>query len=488
MFEGRCEPEQLLKGAIPTDGAELLPPGTADYSDPSQGAKVLGIETPGKSTPRGRLGGLGPFAIMSLAYILFMTTDGGVRIIVLLHAFQQGFTALALASIFGGYELAGVIVNILAGMAGARWGFKATLIAGLGFQACSLGMLIGWQDHWNMTQSIVYITFSQVLNGIAKDLVKLGGKSTSKLVSDEEKQLKLFKLVALVTGFKNSFKGVGYLLGAALLSASYYAAVVFMLALVVVALPFAVWGLDWQLGRMERKNATFRQAFVVNYNIRSLSLARFFLFASRDLWFEVTLPYFLRSPAGLGWSRVLVGVFLAVWLIVYGQVQSWSPKFVLSPLKQSPPNKWVATLWSALLVSCPAVMAGVLYGSHIYGVSSNNQVEAVAVLTVVLYVYCLILAVNSSVHSYLVVRYAEGNKVATSVGFYYCANAGGRLVGTVLSGFLYTYAGDNIVQGFGSCFVASLVFAMLSSVLSLPIRDNLGGLACGPCLQLGKAN
>jgi len=168
------------------------------------------------------------------------------------------------------------------------------------------------QDSWNMTQAIVYITVSQVLNGIAKDLVKLGGKSVTKLVTPEEKQLKLFKLVALVTGFKNSFKGVGYLIGAALLTANYYAAVGVMLALVGVALPFAILGLDWKLGRMEKKNATFRQAFVVNHNVSSLSVARFFLFASRDLWFEVTLPYFLRSPAGLDWSRLLVGVFLAV--------------------------------------------------------------------------------------------------------------------------------------------------------------------------------
>ena len=92
-----------------------------------------------------RRGGLGPFAIMSLAYVIFTTTDGGVRVIVLLHAYQQGFTALALASIFSGYELAGVIVNLLAGVAGSRWGFKATLIAGLGFQMCSLVMLLGWQ-------------------------------------------------------------------------------------------------------------------------------------------------------------------------------------------------------------------------------------------------------------------------------------------------------------------------------------------------------
>ncbi len=48
----------------------------------------------------------------------------------------------------------------------------------------------------------------------------------------------------------------------------------------------------------------------------------YFLFGSRDLWFEVPLPFFLRDAVeGLGWSRPLTGLFLATWIIVYGQVR-----------------------------------------------------------------------------------------------------------------------------------------------------------------------
>ncbi|KAK9834714.1 hypothetical protein WJX74_008445 [Apatococcus lobatus] len=446
-------------------------------------AVALQAQGAGGSSIRKRQGGLGPFAIISLSYILFTTTDGGVRIIVLLHAYQQGFTALALAAIFAGYELAGMIVNLLAGMVGARWGIKATLLAGLTFQLAALAMLFGWQDHWNKTQAIIFITCSQIMNGIAKDLTKLGGKTVTKLVTPEEKQMALFKMVAWITGFKNSAKGVGYLLGAALLTVSYYGALGFMVGLLLLAYPWAWISLSWDLGRTNRKNITFASIFKVNHNIAVLSIARFFLFASRDLWFEVTLPYFLRSAAsGIHWSRLLVGVFLAIWLIAYGQVQSLSPAWVLKPLRQSPPNKWAAVLWAGLLVICPTIMASVLLGDNIYGPGRDKTLQIV-IITVILYLFCVIFAVNSAVHSYLVVRYAAGDKVAQTVGFYYMANAGGRLVGTLLSGILYTYVGDSIVTGFGACFVASLIFVLLSSILAIPIHDNLGGLMCGPCLS-----
>ncbi|KAK9829657.1 hypothetical protein WJX72_007147 [[Myrmecia] bisecta] len=466
---------------------EIVPVEEAARQPPVPGGTVVEAAGPVKDATKKR-GALGPFAIISLAYILFTTTDGAVRMIVLLHAYQQGFTALALAGIFSGYELAGVVVNLLAGVAGARWGIKATLLGGLSFQMVALGMLLGWQTSWGQAQAIVYISVSQVLNGVAKDLTKLGGKTVTKLVTPDEKQQALFKLVAWITGFKNSFKGLGYLLGAVLLTVNYYLSIGIMMGLICAALPFAVSGLSWQLGRSERKNVTLRAVFRMNYNVNMLSAARFFLFASRDLWFEVTLPYFLRSPAsGIGWGRVLVGLYLAIWIILYGQVQSWSPKFLLKPLGQSPPNKWAAVLWAAVLVACPAAMTGVLFGSNVfgYGVAKGT---AVAVMTVILYLFCLVFAVNSAVHSYLIVRYAEGNKVAMNVGFYYMANAGGRLVGTLLSGILYTYVGDSIVQGFGACFAVSVAFVVISAVLASFIHDDVGGLNCGPCLNFrGRA-
>jgi len=465
------------------------------------------LPPPPRSSLRARLssscgGALLPYSIISLSYVLFTTTDGAVRMIVLLHAYALGFSAMELAGVFAAYEAAGVAVNLLAGMAGSRFGIKATLLAGLTCQLAALGLLAGWQTGWSRTTAILYVTLSQILNGVAKDLTKLGGKTVTKLVTPDEKQSKLFKLVALVTGMKNSAKGFGYLLGSGLLSVSYLGAIGFMAVLILAAYPWAWIGLDWQLGRSSKgKGLTLRSALTVNRRVGTLSLARFFLFASRDLWFEVTLPYFLRDPAsGIGWSRVAVGGFLAGWIIVYGQVQSWSPSLVLKPLRQSPPNKNAAALWASLLAPLPAAAAVALVvggrpgaSPALFGAGQASQAAAVGTLTTILYLFCVVFAVNSAVHSYLVVRYAEGDKVASTVGFYYMSNAGGRLVGTVLSGVIYDFGKGNLPQRFGECLAVAAVFAAVAAGVVSLIGEKEGeeggkGLRCGPCLSclMGK--
>ena len=120
-----------------------------------------------------------------------------------------------------------------------------------------------------------------------------------------------------------------------------------MAALILAAYPWAWLGLDWSLGRSTTgKGVTLRSALSVNARVGWLSGARCLLFASRDLWFEVTLPYFLRdADSGIGWSRIAVGAFLACWIIAYGQVQAHSAPLVLRPLRQLPPNARAATLW-----------------------------------------------------------------------------------------------------------------------------------------------
>ena len=442
-------------------------------------------------------GALLPYSIISLSYILFTTTDGAVRMIVLLHAYALGFSAMELAGVFAAYEAAGVAVNLLAGMAGSRFGIKATLLAGLTCQLGALALLAGWQKDWSRPTAIAYVTLSQILNGIAKDLTKLGGKTVTKLVTPDEKQSRLFRLVALVTGMKNSAKGFGYLLGSALLSASYLGAIGFMAVLILAAYPWAWVGLDWQLGRSQKgKGLTLKSALTVNRRVGTLSLARFFLFASRDLWFEITLPYFLRDPAsGIGWSRVGVGAFLAGWIVCYGQVQSWSPALVLKPLRQSPPNKSAAALWAGLLAPLPAAAAvALIVGGRpgaspaLFGAVQASRGSAVGTLTAVLYLFCGVFAVNSAVHSYLVVRYAEGDKVASTVGFYYMSNAAGRLVGTVLSGAIYDYGAGNLPQRFGECLAAAAAFAVVAAAVVSLIGEKEGeqggkGLRCGPCLS-----
>ena len=295
-----------------------------------------------------------PFAIVSITYILFTITDGAVRMIVLLHAYGKSFTAMEIAIMFSLYELMGVLTNLIAGIMGARWGIRVTLLVGLWLQIAGLSALFAWDDAWSKMEAIAYVTGAQALCGIAKDLTKLGGKTVTKLVTPDEKQNRLFVLVSGLTGLKNSFKGVGYFLGAWLLTISYATSLIVMIALIVIALPFGFFGLSKDLGRVGKENVTLKKALTQNRNTKYLSLSRVFLFGSRDLWFEIPLPFFLRdSIGGMGWSRSAVGAMLAGYIIVYGQLQSWTPALVLKPLKQSPPNKRVAVLWNVLLVLCP---------------------------------------------------------------------------------------------------------------------------------------
>lgn len=214
-----------------------------------------------KKAMKEKYGALYPFAIISITYLLFTVTDGAVRMIVLLHAYNKGFTAMDVAIMFSFYELAGVVTNLCAGMLGARWGIKTTMLTGLTVQLVAFGMLFGWQNDWSTVVAIVYVTISQTLSGVAKDLTKLGGKTVTKLVTPEGKNSSLFKLVSFITGWKNSLKGVGYFLGAALVSVNYYLALGVLCGFIIAAYPFAMFGLSNELGRARKENVKFSQLF-----------------------------------------------------------------------------------------------------------------------------------------------------------------------------------------------------------------------------------
>jgi hypothetical protein len=407
--------------------------------------------------------------------------------IVLLHAYQLGFSAWLTAIMFSLYELAGVATNLAAGLAGSRWGIKSTMVSGLVVQVAGIGMLYGFRDEWGAPgeqwKGLVYVTLAQALCGVAKDLVKLGGKTVTKLVTPDEKQSKLFKLVSLITGFKNSMKGIGYFIGAASLNVNIQFALGLLLFMILLALPLAVFGLKRDLGRTRSSNVTLKQVLSPSSNVMRLSIARAFLFGSRDLWFEVPLPFFLRDDLqGIGWARPATGAALALFIIIYGQVQSWTPQVVLSPLRQEPANKAVQVLWNATLTVVPACLSAALLGSDIF--TGRHHDESVAVLLCGLAAFCVIFAVNSSIHSYLIVRYAAGDKVASTVGFYYMSNAVGRFVGTLVSGAIYQYASQSKPLALGYCFVASACFSFLSTLLTLRIDDQEAGLNCGKCVCL----
>ena len=257
--------------------------------------------TTGEETPPAQHDGCGftdpklrPFVIISITYLLFTITDGAIRMIVLLHAYNKAFSALEVAIMFTLYELAGVFTNLAAGMMGARWGIRVCSVSGLCLQILSYGLLFGWQDDWSKQQALVYVTIAQMFAGIAKDLTKLGGKTVTKLVTPEGRDTSLFRLVSLLTGWKNSLKGVGYFLGSALLEVSYEAALWTMIAIILFALPFAMFGLSKDLGTAKKKNSSLKEIFVLdNFNLNVLSFARMFLFASRDFWFEVPVSTML---------------------------------------------------------------------------------------------------------------------------------------------------------------------------------------------------
>lgn len=455
--------------------------------------------------------------------------------IVLLHAYNKSFSALEVAIMFTLYELAGVFTNLAAGFLGARWGIKYTLVAGLLLQLFSYGLLFGWQDSWTKGEAIVYVTIAQMFAGIAKDLTKLGGKTVTKLVTPSEKETKLFKLVSLLTGWKNSLKGVGYFLGSALIEASYFAALGTMMGLVLLAIPWAVIGLDRSLGTAKKENATWRQVFKwENKNLTILSVARLFLFASRDFWFEVPLPFFLRSPqcaglgttecsidsssgadscfngatcvgdvcqsinigggcGGVGLPRVVVGAFLGGYIILYGQVQSWTPQLVTGPLKQTPPNKLTEVFWG--LINCIPTLVATIVMRWSPSFQNQDQTAMTVWLVVVIVSFAVVFAINSSIHSFLVVKYASHDKVAVSVGLYYMSNAMGRLVGTIGSGLLYTYVGESInefsgsdaVAGLTACFLAGTISSFVAAIITIGIDDGQVGLKCGSCWTIVKS-
>ncbi|KAI2503555.1 Major Facilitator [Fragilaria crotonensis] len=474
---------------------------------------------------------LRPFVIISSLHLLFTITDGAIRMIVLLHAYNKSFSALECSIMFSLYELAGVFTNLAAGLMGAKWGIKFTLIIGLSLQLLSYGLMFGWQDSWTKPEATTYVTVAQMFAGIAKDLTKLGGKTVTKLVTPDEKETQLFKVVSFITGWKNSLKGVGYFAGAALLQVSYDLALSVMMGLVLLAMPWAIFGLDSSLGTAKKKNTTWKDAFKMdNEKLNLLSAARLFLFASRDFWFEVPLPYFLRSPAcegfgtetcyqsldcskgamcgssgyceninpgggcgGLGLEGVVVGAVLGGYIILYGQVQSLTPQLVTGPLRQSPPNKLTEVFWGLINCVPTLIMAMAMMLAPSFVNADQGQMTIWFAVNVV--AFAVIFAINSSIHSFLEVKYAAKDKVAVSVGFYSKSSACGRLMGTIGSGVLYTFIGENIgnlagsdaVGGLAACFLAGTISSLIAAVITIMIDDQEAGLKCGPCLTLVPA-
>jgi MFS family permease len=395
-----------------------------------------------------RRGDLRNYVLVTGAYWTDTLVDGAIRTLVLFYFDQLGYTPLQVASLFVFYEIAGIVTNLVGGWLAARLGLKITLFTGLAIQVVALCML-GFAPPSLLV--VPYVMASQALSGVAKDLNKMSSKSAVKLVVPEDDQSSLYRWVAILTGSKNALKGVGFFLGGLLLTLfGFQTAVLALATLVLTALVATSSLMRGHLGRPDR-TAKFKHMFSNNRAVNILAAARVFLFAARDVWFVVGLPFFLYSE--LGWSFWAVGTLLAVWVIGYGAVQAAAPRFVRrrGGGPDGEPDGRTA-VWLALGVAlCPAAMAAAL----------NAGVDPTIAIVGGLIPFGVAFAMNSAVHSYLILAYADNDKVAMNVGFYYMANAIGRLAGTVLSGLLYQW------HGLTACLWVSAGFLLVAGLLSL---------------------
>ena len=388
------------------------------------------------------------YATVTANYWAYTLTDGALRMLVLLYFYQLGYSPLAIAMLFLFYEFFGIVTNLVGGWLGARVGLNVTMNIGLVLQIIALVMLTV-PDEW---LGVVYVMLAQALSGVAKDLNKMSAKSSIKsLASDTDGTL--YKWVSVLTGSKNALKGVGFFLGAVLLEWVGFAnAMWVMSAMLMVALTISLIFLDGSLGKSQNKSK-FTEMFSKSPAINWLSAARFFLFGARDIWFVVALPIYLQAV--LGWSFHEVGIFMALWVIGYGIIQATTPKILgISKQQHSNPTVKTAMKLALALALVPLVMA--------WQLSASPQL----IITIGLGLFALFFALNSSVHSYLIVSMANEDGASKDVGFYYMANAGGRLMGTVLSGYVY--------QTFGmeACLLFAVAFILMSAALVLRVPSS----------------
>lgn len=387
------------------------------------------------------------YSLVTAAYWAFTLTDGALRMLVLLHFFHLGYSPVQLAFLFLFYEFFGIVTNLLGGWIASQMGLRVTLISGLILQVVALGAL-GWMNPaWAVSASVAYVMASQALSGIAKDLTKMSSKSAIKVLVPDNAEGALFRWVAVLTGSKNALKGVGFFLGGFLLNIAGFAGAAWSMAAALAVVSVGAWlMLPADMGRAKTKTA-FKELFSKTREINVLSAARLFLFGARDIWFVVGVPIFLEGT--LGWSFAEVGAFMACWVIGYGIVQSASPVL----LRGKTPSGATAVATAFLLSAVAAVIPLGLSA----GVSPRGMIIGG------LAIFGILFAINSAVHSYLILDYTDGDKVALNVGFYYMANACGRLVGCLLSGLLYQTA------GLAGCLWGTFAFAVAAAVIALAL-------------------
>ncbi|WP_144211706.1 organoarsenical effux MFS transporter ArsJ [Shewanella donghaensis] len=389
------------------------------------------------------------YLVITGNYWAFTLTDGALRMLVVLYFHHLGYSPLNIAMLFLFYEIFGVVTNLVGGWLGARLGLNKTMNIGLGLQIVALAMLAVPAE----MLTVLYVMFAQALSGIAKDLNKMSAKSAIKLLVPAGAEGKLYQWVAILTGSKNTLKGVGFFLGGLLLTLlDFKGAIILMASLLAIVWLFSLFTLKEDLGKTKHK-PKFKEVFSKSSAINILSAARMFLFGARDVWFVVALPVFLAVT--FDWDHWWVGGFMASWVIGYGIVQSLAPYFTGKQQGKVPTGR-AAFLWASYLTFIPAAIALALHFDFYVQTS----------IIVGLLIFGAVFAINSSLHSYLIVSYADGESVSLDVGFYYMANAMGRLIGTVLSGVVFQF------YGLEACLWISAAFVAIAALLSIKLPTN----------------
>jgi MFS family permease len=402
------------------------------------------------------------YAIVTAAYWGFTLSDGALRMLVLLHFYRLGYSPFTLAFLFLLYEAMGVVANLIGGWLATRYGIARMLAVGLATQITGFLLLSALSPSWTVALSIAWVVGAQGICGVAKDLTKTASKSAIKLTAGEASG-QLFKWVAFFTGSKNAMKGVGFFLGGVLLQTLGFQAALWTMAAFLAVVFIGVVGFVPRLMGKSKASKSARELFAKNRGINLLAAARVALFGARDVWFVVGVPVFLYAS---GWTFTMVGGFLALWTIGYGVVQAAAPAIVRRSDDGLSTEVPAARLWSALLAIVPIGLA-VLVAMKV------QHLEWVVVAG--LGVFGVAFAVNSSVHSYLILAYAGSEKAAEDVGFYYAANALGRFFGTLMSGLLYQWGGL-VYSLVGSAAMLTVCWLV---TLALPVK-----LAARPSIAL----
>ncbi|WP_391482875.1 organoarsenical effux MFS transporter ArsJ [Nereida sp. NH-UV-3] len=398
--------------------------------------------------------GLSAYIAVTAAYWAFMLSDGALRMLVLLHFHTLGFSPVQLAYLFVLYELAGMATNLAAGWIAARFGLTSTLYAGLSIQILALLALTQLDPTWAIGVSVSFVMLVQGASGVAKDLAKMSSKSAVKILAPQNDD-GLFRWVALLTGSKNAVKGLGFLMGTALLATfGFTTAVLGMAAVLVIVLVMVLVVMPSGLPE-GRKDAKLSEVFSKSSNVNWLALSRVFLFGARDVWFVVGIPiYFYAvlsdgSVAGNRSAFFMIGTFMALWIIIYGAIQAAAPRLLRSKARTQAQLITVAKQWAWALAAVPAVLTVAA------SIAPEPQPWLTLTLVAGLLVFGGLFAINSALHSYLILAFTKAERVTMDIGFYYMANAGGRLAGTVLSGLTYQVGGLMLMLAVATAMVTA---------------------------------